>query len=90
MSFQEYRAKHGLPTELEENDFLLNSTWIQYKQMQMGQGGMGMPGMPEMPGMPYRQQNQNNNSNTSVFSSFVDDNPFVRDLEAYAIEKGYK
>lgn len=90
MSFQEYRAKHGLPTELEENDFLLNSTWIQYKQMQMGQGGMGMSGMPGMSGIPYQQQNQNSNSNTSVFSSFVDDNPFVRDLEAYAVEKGYK
>lgn len=86
MSFQEYRAKHGLPTELEENDFLLNSTWIQYKQMQQGMGvGMEMPGMPNMPGQISQQPN-----NSSIFSSFIEENPFVRDLEAYAIEKGYK
>ena len=60
MSFKEYRAKHGLPTELEEDDFLLNSTWIQYIQAKgqgqqqqgglggmMGGMGMGMPGMPQ-------------------------------------------
>lgn len=35
MSFAEYRRKHGLPSKIEEEDFLLNSTWIQYKQMQM-------------------------------------------------------
>lgn len=87
MSFQEYRAKHGLPTELEENDFLLNSTWIQYKQMQQGMGGgMGMPGMPNMLGQIPQQPS----NNSSIFSSFVEENPFVRDLEAYAIEKGYK
>lgn len=89
MTFQEYRKKHGLPTEIEENDFLLNSTWIQYEQMkQGGQGGMGgmMPGMNIPNNIPNQQQEQN----SSIFSSFVEDNPFVRDLEAYAIEKGYK
>ena len=85
MTFREYRTKHGLPTEIEETDFLLNSTWIQYQQMKMGQGMMG--GMPGMGGEFGQQQNQNNNS---VFSSFVNDNPFVRELESYAIEKGYK
>lgn len=91
MSFQEYRSKHGLPTELEENDFLLNSTWIQYKQMQAqaGQGG-GMENMmrggAEVPSQQQPSQSQQN----SVFSSFVEDNPFIKDLENYAIEKGYK
>ena len=91
MTFQEYRAKHGLPTEIEESDFLLNSTWIQYKQMQMmGQQGGGMQGMfggaPNNNMSPFEQQESQN----SIFSSFVDDNPFIRDLEAYAVEKGYK
>lgn len=91
MSFQEYRAKHGLPTELEENDFLLNSTWIQYKQMQMG-GQQGMNPMGGMMGMGnnYDNENHNHEESHSVFSDFVDDNPFVKDLENYAIEKGYK
>lgn len=90
MTFQEYRAKHGLPTEIDENDFLLNSTWIQYKQMQSGQGGMGMPGMMPPMGMGVDNNFNQPESKSSVFSSFMEDNPFVKELEAYAIEKGYK
>lgn len=96
MSFKEYRAKHGLPTELEEDDFLLNASWLQWKQYEsqanMGMGGMqgGMNGM--MGGMQnnqYRQSNQPEQSH-SVFSDFVDENPFIKELESYAVEKGYK
>lgn len=87
MSFGEYRAKHGLPTQIEENDFLLNSTWIQYKQMQAGlqqqqsMMGGGMEGI----------NSENEDDNTpSIFSEFTMENPFIRDLEKFAVEKGWK
>ena len=87
MSFGEYRAKHGLPTQIEENDFLLNSTWIQYKQMQAGmQQQQSMMGGVEMGG-----NSENNDDNTrSIFSEFTMENPFIRDLENFAVEKGWK
>ena len=94
MTFQEYRAKHGLPTEIEENDFLLNATWIQLKQMQQQQQqgmGMGMMGGQQM-GMNNGsgEENHEHVHSHSVFSDFIDENPFIKDLESYAIEKGYK
>ena len=87
MSFAEYRAKHGLPTQIEENDFLLNSTWIQYKQMQAGmQQQQSMMGGAEM-----GENSENNDDNTrSIFSEFTMENPFIRDLENFAVEKGWK
>ena len=88
MTFAEYRAKHGLPTQIEENDFLLNATWIQYKQMlnQQQQGGF----MENM----IQQQEQggntlNNSEERSIFKDFTEENPFVRDLERFALEKGW-
>lgn len=89
MSFQEYRVKHGLPTELEENDFLLNSTWIQYKQMLVTSQQQSQM-MQQQMGEENFNENQNNENNHSVFSDFVENNPFIKDLENYAIEKGFK
>ena len=88
MTFGEYRAKHGLPTQIEENDFLLNSTWIQYKQAmnQQQQGGF-------MENMIQQQQNNgdeiSNSEERSIFKDFTEENPFVRDLERFALEKGW-
>ena len=100
MSFEEYRRKHGLPSKIEEDDFLLNSTWIQYKQIQMqsqnsnfAEGMMG--GMGRMGGNENEDTEYNNNEevegkeNYSIFKDFTTENPFIRDLENFAIEKGW-
>lgn len=87
MSFGEYRAKHGLPTQIEENDFLLNSTWIQYKQMQAGiQQQQSMMGG----GMEGVNSGNEDDNTPSIFSEFTMENPFIRDLEKFAVEKGWK
>lgn len=87
MSFGEYRSKHGLPTQLEEDDFLLNSTWIQYKQMLAGQQQNSMMGMM---GGEMENNNTVNENKNSIFKDFTEENPFIRDLEKFAIEKGFK
>lgn len=84
MSFGEYRAKHNLPTQIEEDDFLLNSNWIQFKQMQQGgqeQGQNFIQGMND--------ESIQHKDSPSVFSEFTNDNPFIRDLDKFAVEKGF-
>lgn len=91
MSFKEYRIKHGLPTELEEDDFLLNSTWIQYKQLNPSQNNNENINFDDIDLEDYSNNNEEKSErNTSIFNDFVEDNPFVRELEKYAIEKGFK
>lgn len=95
MTFGEYRAKHGLPTKVEEDDFLLNSTWIQYEQMKQGQqqqGGMGNSMMDRFGqfAQHFHNHNQEEEDNNSVFKDFVEENPFARDLDNYLVEKGWK
>ena len=88
MTFGEYRAKHGLPTQIEEDDFLLNSNWIQYKQMIMNQQSPN-----QMQGNSMFDNDEegghNHTESRSIFSDFTTDNPFIRDLEKFAVEKGW-
>ena len=92
MSWKEYRRKHGLPTELEEDDFLLNSNWIQFNQskQQAQQGGVmgmsGMPGMENMQGTQIGNDGELNKNTPSIFSEFIEENPFMRDLDNFVKE----
>ena len=50
LSWKEYRAKYNLPSTIESDDFLMNSTWVQIKQMQAQAQAAAAPA-PGMPGM---------------------------------------
>lgn len=101
MSFKEYRVKYNLPSTIESDDFLLNSTWIQYKQMlntaQQQQQGQQMGGEEQggdendFNSLIQRQKEARGGEEKmedNVFHSFTIENPFVKDLDNF-VEKAF-
>ena len=87
MSWKEFRNKYDLPDELQRGDFLLNSNWIQYKQMEAQQSMMQQQ-QQQAPGMDYMSQQSEDmdsigNPMKNIFQSFTNDNPFVKDLDSF-------
>jgi len=97
MSFKEYRVKYNLPSTIESDDFLLNSTWIQYKQMdnqakqqeqQQGNDEEGSDFESILEKQKSLRDNQEERVEDNIFKEFTEENPFVKDLNNF-VEKSF-
>jgi len=94
LSWRDFRRKYELSTELEEGDFLLNPTWIQFLQAKMGMGGPNNQvfggGTPDFNMSPESSGfNPFNLGEGNPFMNLENDNPFLKDLNVF-MEKAFK
>lgn len=94
MGLKEVRLKYKLPAKIDDDDIIMNSAWIQNKQMAMngggdsnqminsmnGEGGEGEGGSQQFNNMFSKDNPFAENGNSSPND---DENPFMKDLSLY-------